>query len=119
MRHHWLGMGAAGLIGAALALAGSFLVTKIYRAEVLLSPVSTEGQSGLGSLIGRAGAFAGMAGIELGEEGKATAETMAILKSRAFLEHFIADRNLLPTLFQRRPLEKHRQQATADAAGRL
>src|SRR5207302_262251 len=44
----------------------------------------------------------GIAGIDLGEKEKATAETMAILKSRAFLEHFIADRNLLPTLFQHR-----------------
>ena len=102
LRRNWVAIGTVGLVGAILAVAGSYQVEKVYRAEVLVAPVSTQDNSSLGSLIGKFGEMAGIGGMSLGQDEKATAATVAILKSRAFIERFIVDRNLLPVLFWRR-----------------
>ena len=80
---------------AVTAIVYALLATHIYRAEVVLAPVSrsstTSNLSGLGGL-------ANLAGINLSVGGD-TVRYLAILRSRNFIEEFIRDNDLLPTLF--------------------
>jgi uncharacterized protein involved in exopolysaccharide biosynthesis len=92
------------ILGAALATAVAaylltFLITPVYRSTVLVSPVteSTEG-SGLAALASQVTGLAAIGGFDLSGSNR-TAEAVATLRSRAFTEQFIRDRNLLPVLF--------------------
>src|SRR5690606_19017487 len=66
-----------------------------YRAEAVLAPTEESRASGLPS--GLSG-LAGIAGLNLGS-GSSSAEALAMLRSRAFIEEFIEDNELLPVLF--------------------
>ena len=93
-----------GIITAAstlLATATAFLLTPIYRAEVLLAPVSEERAGSLSSLAGQFGDLAGLAGVNLGTNKDKTAESIAALKSRSLSVAFIEKENLKPILFPR------------------
>ncbi|MDO6444322.1 Wzz/FepE/Etk N-terminal domain-containing protein [Colwellia sp. 1_MG-2023] len=72
----------------------------IYKASVILTPVSSEGGvGGLASLAGKFGGLASMAGINLGSGGSdKTTLALEIIKSRSFLESFISKHNLLVPL---------------------
>ncbi|AZQ85469.1 LPS O-antigen length regulator [Colwellia sp. Arc7-635] len=72
----------------------------IYRATTLLAPVSEQGgASGLSKMAGQFGGLASLAGISLGGGGTdKTGLALEILKSRVFLENFIAKHKLLPAL---------------------
>ena len=87
------------LLSAAISVALAFLMTPVYRAEVLLFPVSEgEGGSGaLGRLASDFGGLAGLAGIDIG--GGTKAQAVAILQSRVLTEAFIRDERLLPVLY--------------------
>lgn len=94
-----------GIITAAstvLATATAFLLTPIYRAEVLLAPVSEERAGTLSSLAGQFGDLAGFAGINLGASKDKSAEYIAALKSRSLSVAFIEKENLKPILFPRK-----------------
>ena len=94
----WLILSAT-LIGAVLAIAGSFLITPSYRAEVLMAPVtSSRTGGGLASLAGQLGGIASLAGVNLGGDDTST-ESIAILGSRAFAERFVEKHKLMPILF--------------------
>jgi uncharacterized protein involved in exopolysaccharide biosynthesis len=69
----------------------------VYKASVLLAPVSTEGGAGgLGALAGQFGGLASMAGINLGGGGTdKTGLALEIIKSRSFLENFIQKHDLI------------------------
>ncbi len=82
-----------------IALVTAFLITPIYRAEVLLAPATAEKTGGLGALAGQLGDVAALAGISLGG-GDQTQEAIATLKSRALTEAFIKENNLMPILFE-------------------
>ena len=80
--------------------AAAFLMTPIYRATVVMVPAAQErGQGGLGAALGQLGGLASLAGINIGSEGMETEEALAVLRSRAFGEQFIVDRNLIPQFF--------------------
>lgn len=83
----------------AIALAIAFLLTPIYRAEVLLAPATSEKSGGLSALAGQFGDLAALAGISIGGNDR-TQEAIATLKSRALTEAFIKENNLLPVLFE-------------------
>ena len=88
------------LLCTAAGAAAAFLMTPVYRAEVVVIPVSgEEGRGGLAALAGQLGGLASLAGVDLGGSGGRKEETLAILRSRAFTERFIRERNLLPVLF--------------------
>jgi uncharacterized protein involved in exopolysaccharide biosynthesis len=72
----------------------------VYKASVLLAPVSTEGGAGgVGALAGKFGGLASMAGINLGGSGgDKTTLALEIIKSRSFIESFIAKHDLLVPL---------------------
>lgn len=86
---------------AVLVAAITLLLPNIYRAEVLLAPVASEGgKSGLSSALGGLGGLASMAGISLGGGGSIE-ENLAVLKSRDFLWKFAQEKKLMPILFER------------------
>lgn len=94
-----------GIITAAstlLATATAFLMTPIYRAEVLLAPVSEERAGSLSSLAGQFGDLAALTGVNLGANKDKTAESIAALKSRSLSVAFIEKENLKPILFPRK-----------------
>lgn len=72
----------------------------VYKASVLLSPVSSQGGSGgLGALAGQFGGLASLAGINLsGGGGDQTSIALATLESRSFIENFIKKHDLLVPL---------------------
>ena len=85
--------------GAAVLAAGiSLLMPNIYRAEVLLAPVSSGDAKGggLASALGGLGGLASMAGIS----GGSTEESLAVLQSREFLWKFVQEEKLAPVLFE-------------------
>ena len=84
---------------AVIAVGYSLQLPNIYRAEVLLAPVESEGgKGGLSSALGGLGGLASMAGISVGGGGS-TDENLAILKSRDFLWNFVQEKKLMPVLF--------------------
>lgn len=98
MANKWL-ISSAALSVAVVALVISLLMTPIYRAESLLSPVEQGGaRGGLSGLVGQFGGLADLAGISL--PGSGDVETaLATLQSRDFLVRFIRDETLKPVLF--------------------
>jgi uncharacterized protein involved in exopolysaccharide biosynthesis len=91
-----------GLITAAttlIALVIAFVLPPVYRAEVLLAPVSEEKSEGLGALAGQFGDLAALAGVNLGTRKDKTAEYVAALKSRALSVSFIKEVDLMPALY--------------------
>ncbi len=100
VRHKWL-IAFMTLAGALMALAFALLSTPVYRAEVLLAPVSHEEEDGKLSAFG-AGQFGDLlarSGISMGSGGKRVARHIATLGSRALTTAFIEDENLMPLLF--------------------
>ena len=87
-------------VTTAVALIASLLMTPIYRAEVLLAPVSQEQTGGMGALASQYGDFASLAGISLGGGGDSqTQRALATLKARALTEIFMKEEGVLPVLF--------------------
>jgi len=71
----------------------------VYKASALLAPASSEGGAGgLAALAGQFGGLASMAGINLGGSSDKTALALEIIKSRSFIENFIARHDLLVPL---------------------
>ncbi len=96
---NWVVLGAAALLGAVAGYFGSHLLSKVYRAELVMVPVHDDDSSPLKSAMGGIGAIASLAGVDIGKNDDQTAEFIATLSSRLLLERFIADNNLLPVLF--------------------
>lgn len=101
MRQKWVIAGISGLILMA-GVGASFLMTPIYRIEVLLAPVDDTQNKGLSALAGQFGGLASFAGVDLGSSNTFKDEAIALLKSRQFTEEFIRDRQLLPILFYKK-----------------
>ena len=127
-RNRWL-VGVMALLGAVAGYFGSRLLERVYRADVLTTPVAADAGSGMRSLIGQYSSLASLAGINLGGgDAGSTAITIATLKSRVFLEKFIEAHQLLPILFARnwdaaagrwRPMDKGAPPTAQDGAGYL
>ncbi|PZN30024.1 MAG: hypothetical protein DIU71_13130 [Proteobacteria bacterium] len=96
---------AAGVaLFLALALAGSFLMTPIYRAQALLVPANTSsslGGSSGSSMLGQLGGLASLAGVLLPSDAE-TDEALALLKSRELTQAFIEENDLMPVLFHKK-----------------
>jgi uncharacterized protein involved in exopolysaccharide biosynthesis len=96
-------IGIITAVSTLLALLAAFLITPIYRAEVLLAPVTQEKTSSLSALAGQFGDLAALAGVNLGDDNKSkTAESIAALKSRALSVAFINQESLKSVLFPRK-----------------
>lgn len=112
VRDRWWLPVAVTLIFLAVALAYDFLATPVYRAEVLLAPASqTQGSGPLSSMAGALSGLASLAGLSLSSLSGNQAQTqiaIATLRSRALIEQFVKDNDILPVLYARRwnPLRK-------------
>ncbi|WP_426369761.1 Wzz/FepE/Etk N-terminal domain-containing protein [Pseudocolwellia sp. HL-MZ7] len=81
----------------------------VYKASVLLSPVSSQsGSGGLGALAGQFGGLASLAGINLGGGGGGdqTSIALATLESRSFIENFIKKHDLIVPLMASKKWDK-------------
>jgi uncharacterized protein involved in exopolysaccharide biosynthesis len=99
VRGGWRTIAIVAVACTVVTAAAAFLITPIYRAEVLLVPVQEEGSSALESLAGSFGGFAELAGVDLGTGGTARDEAIALLESRILARRFIEEENLMPVLF--------------------
>jgi len=104
---------AAGLAFGAAAL----LMTPVYRAEVLLAPVTDiEDTQPYTAPLREFGSLAALAGINLDHKDKKN-ESLATLRSRQFTEQFIEEKKLRPLLFSNLWDAQHeRWQADLDKA---
>jgi len=80
------------------AIAAALTMTPIYRAEVLLEPITEDGKQG-GGLLAQYGGLAATAGINIGGGGGTKDTAVAKLQSRVFVEEFLSNEKLLPVLF--------------------
>ena len=82
----------------------ALLSTSIYRASVVLVPVSPDRAiEGIASALGQQfGGLASLAGINLAPRDSKLEEALAVLQSREFIERFILDHKLLPAFFPRK-----------------
>ena len=95
----WAGKFTIIIISMIFAIASVFFALSkpdIYKASAILAPASDE-SGGMGGVAGQLGGLASMAGISLGGGGGVdkTALALEILKSRSFIETFIAKHDLL------------------------
>jgi LPS O-antigen subunit length determinant protein (WzzB/FepE family) len=90
----WFILGIVTLFVAA-GVAYALLAKPVYRAQVVLA---TTGSEQTPSLSGGLGGLADLAGISL-PRGSDSRHSVAALRSRIFIEEFIAENDLLPTLF--------------------
>lgn len=96
---YWLVLVGAAFGCAIVALGAALLLPRSWRAEVLVAPVSMEPESPLSSLVSQYGGLANLAGLDLGQKDNSIASTVAMLRSRSFIEQFIKDEKLLPILY--------------------
>ena len=99
----WIVIGAG--IFCAVFTAVAILTPPKYRAVVVVVSAGVErsGMSGsLNSIVGSLGGLTSLAGLNLGGGDAATAESLAVLRSRQFTESFINDRKLVPLLFAKK-----------------
>jgi len=103
------------LLAALSALTAAFLMTPVYRAEVLLAPVTDREEDNryLSSIKGF-GNIASLAGINLNQRGKKS-EAIATLRSRKFSEQFIKTNQLDKRLFPKLWDVKQQRWRVADA----
>lgn len=99
----WAGKLTIILISFVFAIASIYFALSkpnVYMASAILAPASNEGSAGgLSALAGQFGGLASMAGINLGGGGgDKTDLALEIIKSRSFIERFIAKHDILVPL---------------------
>jgi len=83
-----------------LSVVLAFVLPPVYRAQVLLMPLSQEPGIGASSLASQYSDLAALAGISLtGNADAQTQRALATLKSRAFTESFMQEAGVLPALY--------------------
>ena len=99
LHYRWtiLAISGAAVLAAALAAAA---MTPMYRAEVVLAPVTANEDSGRYSAqLEKFSGIAALAGVNLNQHSSRKNEALATLESRLLTERFITDEKLLPVLF--------------------
>jgi uncharacterized protein involved in exopolysaccharide biosynthesis len=84
----------------ASSIAAAFLMTPVYRSEILLVPAKEHRSGGGAAQLGSLRGLAGAAGISLpGGDGGMSEIGIEVLRSRGFLAEFIEKHQSLPDLF--------------------
>jgi uncharacterized protein involved in exopolysaccharide biosynthesis len=97
-RGRWIVL-LAVLIMAIAAGAAAMVVTKKYRAVVLISPVAADAAAGkMGSLLSQLGGLGSMVGLSSSVDSKVS-EALAVLQSDSLTQAYIKENDLLPVLF--------------------
>jgi uncharacterized protein involved in exopolysaccharide biosynthesis len=78
----------------------ALVMTPIYRAEAVVSPVDTNRRDLGSGLVGQLGGLAGLAGINLSGLTGAPNKGRIMIQSRSLLEEFIKRNNLIPVLYE-------------------
>lgn len=101
----WRLIAVCAFLAGAIAAITAALLPRVYKATVVVSPVSETaggGQMGaLGSLAAQFGGLAALAGVSIGQDTK-KAEALAVLQSEALTTWYIKNQDLLPALFASR-----------------
>jgi uncharacterized protein involved in exopolysaccharide biosynthesis len=100
-RFRWLILSATFLC-AVLAFGLAMLITPIFRAEAVITPVRSGvmgGAGGLGGQLGGLANIANLAGVNLDSGNSSDREAKAILQSRSLVAEFITKNHLLGELF--------------------
>jgi uncharacterized protein involved in exopolysaccharide biosynthesis len=103
VRSRWLLVLVTTVLGTAAGVAAGVLMKPVYRSTVLLMPTQGGERSGLlGSMLGGlgSGGTSLISSLGFGNSNEtATAEALALLQSRQFIEQFIANHSLMPVLY--------------------
>jgi uncharacterized protein involved in exopolysaccharide biosynthesis len=100
---HWL-VGVA-VFAASILIGASVYVfaPRVYEATALLAPAKEVSSNGaLGGLAGRIGGLASLAGVELPDPQAEVEVALARLQSQGFLQAFLAENDVLRTLYPER-----------------
>jgi len=112
-RYRWMIFAVTVLCALASTLF-ALLMTPVYRAEVLIAPVTErDNSSRFAAQLDEFSGIAALAGINT-ERGGRKNEAIATLKSRMFTEQFIKDEKLLPVLFQEKWDEENQRWGDVD-----
>lgn len=95
-RHRYF-VAAIGIVSGLIAVYLAMTATHVYRAEVVLTEVSTGGMDGGSSLTSRLGGLASLAGLNIAG-GEGAREAHAVLRSRHLAEEFIKRYDLIEDL---------------------
>lgn len=98
----WSVLCVTGVLTLAAAIA-AWTVPRIYRASIIISPVTnTPGSGGTGasSMLSQFSGLASLAGLGLGPDTKRY-EAVAVLQSETITEDYIQNNSLLPVLYPR------------------
>ena len=102
IREHWLTLLVWSIVGFLLGLGISFGLPREYRAEVVVAPASDSATEGVARSLGSSlGGLGGLITGALPSSGN-NAEYLAVLKSRALIERFIASRGLMQEILRPR-----------------
>jgi len=113
MRARPIMVAVIAFLGLVAATTIAFMMTPVFRAEVLVGPAEENNTAVLSEIAGSFGSLAGLAGATLGA-GKSDEEvSLATLSSYAFTSKFISENGLLPELFSKK-WNKQRQRWKAD-----
>ncbi|NDW23199.1 Wzz/FepE/Etk N-terminal domain-containing protein [Alteromonas hispanica] len=98
-----------------LVLLYSLSLPKVYKSEVLLSPVTDSEGNGLNLLAGQLGGLATLAGVNLGTtSGNKATIALEILQSRSFISEFINSNNLKPQIMAAEGWDSERDELLFD-----
>ncbi|KAF7788312.1 hypothetical protein PRUB_a2939 [Pseudoalteromonas rubra] len=117
----WLGKWIIIVVCALASVASVFYALNekdIYKAEVLLAPVSENNGAGVGGLIsGQLGGLASLANINLGSNTTVnkTQLAMQIISSRKFVSEFVEKYKILPDLIAANGWDRTSDQVTYDS----
>lgn len=101
IRQHWLALLVWSTVGFLLGLGISFGLPREYRAEVVMAPASDSATEGVARSLGSS--LGGLGGLITGALPSGNnAEYLAVLKSRALVERFIASRGLMQEILRPR-----------------
>lgn len=99
----WIRILVGAIVTGAIFLAVALSSNKVYESSVVLFPQESSTSSGLMSQLGQLGGIAGLMGLNLGGS-KVRDESLAVLRSRAFVSEFIQRNELLPQLSKAKAL---------------
>ena len=88
------------IVSIAVAVAVAFLLTPIYRAEILLAPVSDDQSAASSGFANQLSGIASFTGISLGGNVGGKDEFIATLQSRVLIDVYVRENNLLPIIFE-------------------
>lgn len=86
------------IVCTALAIAYALYAPEVFKAETLLASAQEE-KSGASSAFSQFGGLAAIAGVTIPADSNIE-RVLATLKTRVFLEQFVAEKNLLPLIFE-------------------